>query len=89
MLEKIVPNLVKALWHKIEIKLAWNWHEADKKRTLRAELYRFYGVFDIVSTDLRPILSQQTFTRLQSPAKKCNLSVQNKGGGVSTAFWTV
>ena len=52
---------------------------------------KFWGKFDIVSTDLRLILSVFVATDVYALFKKsvkkiCNIHVQNEGGGVN-GFW--
>ena len=49
---------------RFDMKLTWDWHriyiKLTQKYSSRVELFRFLGIFDIVSSDLRLILSKQS-----------------------------
>ena len=52
------------------------------------KMSKFYGETDIVSTDLRIILSRQTFTRfLENPSKNLQHDVQNECSKKLQIWW--
>ena len=79
-----------AFWPKIDK----NWHRIYLKFTqkdfLWVELFRFLGIFDIVSSDLCLILSNLKAVQSVSQSVDKNLpNAQKEGGGGSKAFWTM